>query len=38
MVGIVGGALVLRTILSRRAGRRAPSEVVIRVVREDEKA
>jgi hypothetical protein len=37
MVGIVGSALVLRTILSRRARRRPPSEVVIRVVREDEK-
>jgi hypothetical protein len=37
MVGMIGGALLLRTFLSRRARRRPPSEVVIRVVRDDEK-
>jgi hypothetical protein len=36
MVGIIGGALVLRTLLSRRARRTPPTEVVIRVVRDDE--
>jgi hypothetical protein len=37
MVGIVGGALLLRTILSRRGRRTPPTEVVVRVVRDDEK-
>ncbi len=36
LVGTVGGAIVLRKILSRRSGRTAPTEVVIRVVREDQ--
>jgi hypothetical protein len=36
MVGIIGGALVLRTLLSRRARHTPPTEVVIRVVRDDE--
>ena len=35
LVGLVGGALVLRTVLSSRARRRPPTEVVVRVVRED---
>ena len=36
LVGTVGGALVLRKLLSRRSGRTSPTEVVIRVVREDQ--
>ena len=36
LVGTVGGAIVLRKILSRRSGRTPPTEVVIRVVREDQ--
>jgi hypothetical protein len=36
LVGTIGGALVLRTILSRRSKRTSPTEVVIRVVREDQ--
>jgi hypothetical protein len=36
LVGTVGGALVLRKLLSRRSGRTPPTEVVIRVVREDQ--
>ena len=35
LVGTVGGAIVLRRALSRRSTRVAPTEVVIRVVRED---
>jgi hypothetical protein len=38
MVGIVGGALLLRTVLSRRGRRTPPTEVVVRVVRDDHKA
>jgi hypothetical protein len=36
LVGAVGGAIVLRRILSRRSERTRPTEVVIRVVREDQ--
>lgn len=36
LIGTVGGAIVLRKLLSRRSGRTAPTEVVIRVVREDQ--
>jgi hypothetical protein len=36
LVGTVSGALVLRRILSRRSERTPPTEVVIRVVREDQ--
>jgi hypothetical protein len=35
LVGTVGGAIVLKRLLSRRSGRTSPQEVVIRVVRED---
>jgi len=36
LVGMAGGALLVRRILSRRSDRAAPTEVVIRVVREDQ--
>ena len=36
LVGTVGGAIVLRKILSRRSERTPTTEVVIRVVREDQ--
>jgi hypothetical protein len=36
LVGTVGGAIVLRKLLSRRSPRTSPTEVVIRVVREDQ--
>jgi hypothetical protein len=38
LVGTLGGALVLRRALSRRSGRTPPTEVVIRVVREDQES
>lgn len=36
LVGMAGGALLVRRIFSRRSDRTAPTEVVIRVVREDQ--
>jgi hypothetical protein len=36
LVGTLGGALVLRRTLSRRSKKGSPTEVVIRVVREDQ--
>ena len=36
LVGTVGGAIVLRRLFSRRSDRSTPTEVVIRVVREDQ--
>jgi hypothetical protein len=36
LVGTLGGAIVLRRLLSRRSERTSPTEVVIRVVREDQ--
>ena len=36
LVGTVGGAIVLKKVLSRRSDRAKPTEVVIRVVREDQ--
>jgi len=36
LVATFGGALMLRRILSSRSKRKPPTEVVIRVVREDE--
>jgi hypothetical protein len=35
IVGTVGGAIVLRKVLSKRSDRTRPTEVVVRVVRED---
>jgi len=36
LVGTLGGVIVLRKILSRRSNRTPATEVVIRVVREDQ--
>jgi hypothetical protein len=36
LLGTLGGAIVLRRILSKRSKRTNPQEVVIRVVREDQ--
>jgi hypothetical protein len=35
LVGTIGGAIVLRKLLSKRSDGKRPQEVVIRVVRED---